>query len=110
MLRAVPTGGDAYILKRVLMDWSDEDSATILSRCREAMSRDGKVLVIEMLMPSGNEPSPARSFDMLMLLNQPGGSIRTEADFRELFARAGLRLSRVVPTASPNSILEGVRP
>ncbi len=42
-----------------------------------------------------------------MLLNQPGGRIRTEAEFRELFAEAGLRLSRVVPTASPNSILEG---
>ena len=110
MLRAVPAGGDAYILKRVLMDWSDEDSTRILRRCREAMSQNGKVLVIEMLMPSGNEPSPAKSFDILMLLNQSGGRIRTEADFRGLFAAAGLGLSRVVPTASPNSILEGVRP
>jgi hypothetical protein len=109
MLRAVPAGGDAYIAKRVLMDWSDADSTTILRNCREAMTEDGKVLVIEMLMPSGNEPSPARSFDLLMLLNQPGGRIRTEAEFRELFAGAGLRLSRVVATASPNSILEGAR-
>lgn len=109
MLRAVPAGGDAYIVKRVLMDWSDEDSTTILRRCREAMSQSGKVLVVEMLMPSSNEPSPARSFDILMLLNQPGGRIRTETEFRELFAAAGLRLSRVIATASPNSILEGIR-
>lgn len=109
MLRAVPGGGDAYIAKRVLMDWNDADSITILRNCREAMTDDGKVLVVEMLMPPGNEPSPARSFDILMLLNQPGGRIRTEAEFRELFAGAGLRLSRVVATATPNSILEGTR-
>ena len=110
MLRSVPGGGDAYVLKRVLMDWSDADSTEILRRCREAMTPGGKVLVIEMLMPPGNEISPAKSFDILMLLNQPGGAIRTEAQFRALFAAAGLRLSRVVPTASPNSILEGVVP
>lgn len=109
MLQTVPAGGDAYIVKRVLMDWSDTDSTTILRACRTAMTDGGKVLVVEMLMPAGDEPSPARSFDILMLLNQPGGRIRTEAEFRELFAGAGLRLSRVVATASPNSILEGTR-
>ena len=109
MLRAVPAGGDAYIAKRVIMDWSDADSTTILRNCREAMTDDGRVIVVEMLMPSGDEPSPARSFDILMLLNQPGGRIRTEAEFRELFAQAGLRLSKVVATPSPNSILEGTR-
>src|SRR5437773_4391682 len=79
----------------------------ILRNCAAAMARGGRVLVVEMLMPAGNDPSPAKAFDILMLLNQPGGRIRTEAEFRELFAEAGLRLSRVVPTASPNSILEG---
>ena len=107
MLQAVPPGGDAYIAKRVLMDWSDADSTTILRNCRKALMDNGRVLVVEMLMPSGNEPSPTRSFDILMLLNQPGGRIRTEAEFRELFAGAGLRLTRVVATASPNSVLEG---
>jgi O-methyltransferase domain len=108
MLRMVPTGADAYLIKRVLMDWGDVDSITILRNCADAMGPGGRVLVVEMLMPAGNEPSPAKAFDILMLLNQPGGRIRTEADFRKLFAAAGLRLSRVVPTGSPNSILEGV--
>jgi len=108
MLRAVPSGADAYLIKRVLMDWSDVDSITILRNCADAMAPGGKVLVVEMLMPAGNEPGPAKAFDLLMLLNQPGGRIRTEADFHKLFAAAGLRLSRVVPTGSPNSILEGV--
>ena len=109
MLRAVPAGADAYLIKRVLMDWSDADSTTILRHCADAMSEGGKVLVVEMLMPAGNDPSPAKAFDILMLLNQPGGRIRTEGEFRELFTGAGLRLSRVVATDSPNSILEGMR-
>ena len=47
------------------------------------------------------------AFDVLMLLAHKGGRIRTEAEFRDLFTAAGLRLIRVLPTASPNSILEG---
>jgi hypothetical protein len=109
MLRAVPEGADAYLIKRVLMDWGDVDSTTILRQIAGAMAEDGKVLVVEMLMPAGNDPSPAKPFDILMLLNQPGGRIRTEKEFRELFTGAGLRLAKVLPTASPNSILEGVR-
>lgn len=109
MLRAVPEGADAYLIKRVLMDWGDADSATVLRQCARAMAEGGKVLVVEMLMPTGNDPSPAKPFDILMLLNQPGGRIRTEGEFHELFTGAGLRLSKVVPTTSPNSILEGVR-
>jgi hypothetical protein len=109
MLRAVPEGADAYLIKRVLMDWGDADSMTILRRCAGAMAEGGKVLVVEMLMPTGNDPSPAKPFDILMLLNQPGGRIRTEREFRALLTGAGLRLSKVVPTASPNSIIEGVR-
>jgi len=109
MLHAVPQGADAYLIKRVLMDWGDADSTTILRHCATAIPQDGKVLVVEMLMPRGNDPSPAKSFDILMLLNQPGGRIRTEKEFRELFSRAGLHLARVVPTGSPNTILEGIR-
>jgi O-methyltransferase domain len=71
------------------------------------MAKDGKVIVVEMLMPAGNDPSQAKPFDILMLLNQ-SGRIRTEAEFRELLTAAGLRLTRIIPTASPNSILEAV--
>jgi hypothetical protein len=62
-----------------------------------------------MVMTAGNDPSPAKPFDILMLLTQPGGQIRTEAEFCQLFTAAGLRLTRIIPTASPNSVLEGVR-
>jgi O-methyltransferase domain/Dimerisation domain len=108
MLQGVPGGADAYLIKRVLMDWGDEQAGRVLKNCAGAMPEAGKVLVVEMVMPPGNDPSPAKSFDLLMLLAHEGGRVRTEAELRELFAAAGLRLARVIPTASPNSILEGV--
>ena len=107
MLAEVPSGADAYILKRVLMIWGDQEATQVLRNCAAALTRNGKVLGIEMVMPPRNEPSPAMAFDVLMLLAHKGGRIRTEAEFRDLFTAAGLRLTRVLPTASPNSILEG---
>jgi hypothetical protein len=67
----------------------------------------GKVLVVEMVMPPPGEPGPATTFDILMLLANEGGRIRTESEFRELFAEAGLKLDRMIPTRSPNVLLEG---
>jgi hypothetical protein len=109
MFASVPGGADAYLIKRVLMDWADDDATTLLRNCAGAMAEHGKILVVEMVMEAGDDPSPAKTFDILMLLNQPGGRIRTEAEFRQLFAAAGLRLTRIIPTASPNRVLEGVR-
>ena len=89
------------------MIWSDEQATQTLRHCVAVLPRDGKVLAIEMIMPPCNEPSPATTFDVLMLLAHKGGRVRTETEFHDLFNTAGLRLTRVVPTASPNSILEG---
>ena len=73
MLASVPGGADAYLIKRVLMDWGDEDAARLLGNCAAAMAEGGKVVAVEMVMAAGNDPSPARPFDILMLLTQPGG-------------------------------------
>jgi hypothetical protein len=108
MLQRVPAGADAYLVKRVLMDWGDEQSARILKNCAEAMPKEGKVLVVEMILPPGNQPSPGKPFDVLMLLIHPGARIRTEGELGKLFEAAGLRLNRIIATPSPNSILEGV--
>ena len=109
MLQGVPAGADIYLIKRVLMDWGDDQAARILRNCAVALPNDGKVLAVEMVLPPGNEPSPGKSFDILMQLVHADARIRTESEFGDLFAAAGLRLTRVIPTPSPNSILEGVR-
>lgn len=109
MLHSVPAGGDAYLLKRVLMDWSDEVAIKVLKNCREAMQPDGKILVIETVVPEGNEPSVSKILDLIMLALQHGGRVRTEVEHRALLEAAGLELTHVIPTPSPLSLLEGVR-
>lgn len=79
--------------------------APILRHCREAMAPGGRVLVAENVIPPGNRPNWGKLLDINMLV-VTGGKERTREEFRDLLARAGLRLRRVVPTASPLSLLE----
>ena len=103
---AIPRGADAYVLRHVVHDWSDADTVSILRHTREAAAPDGRVLVVEIVIPAGNEPSFGKWLDLMMLAY--GGKERTEKEYRELFEKAGLRLTRVVGTRAPVSIVEGV--
>jgi len=105
--QSVPAGGDAYVLKNIIHDWNDEKAITILRNCREAMPADGRVLIVEMVVQPGNDPSPAKMFDITMLVAE-GGQERTEVEQQRILQAAGLRLSRVVPTPSPVSVIEAV--
>lgn len=106
MFQSVAPGGDAYILKRILHDWSDTESTRILRSCRRAMAPNGKLLVIEFVVKPPNQPDVAKLMDLNMLVLLTGLE-RTEEEFRELYAGAGFRLTRVVP-AGRLSIIEGV--
>ena len=105
---SVPASGDAYLLRHVLHDWDDGKAVSILRNCRDAMDPDGRVLVVETVIPSGNEPCFGKWLDLMMLV--VGGRERTRKQYGRLFSAAGLRLTRVVPTAHEVSVLEGVRP
>lgn len=105
---SVPAGADAYLMKHIIHDWDDARALSILKNCHRAMPETGKLLLVEMVVPKGNEPHFAKIQDLEMLLS-PGGLERTEAEFRELFAAAGFELKRIIPTASPMSIIEGVK-
>jgi O-methyltransferase/methyltransferase family protein len=104
---AVPSGADAYILSWIIHDWDDDRSITILKNCRRAVARDGRVLVIELVIPPGNEASLGKLYDIHMLA-MTGGRERREDEYRELLAAADLRLTRVIPTSDPRSIIEAV--
>jgi hypothetical protein len=104
---SVPKGGDAYIMKYILHDWNDEACVKILANCRAAMNEKGKVLVVDNVIAPGNDPGWGKLLDIQMLII--GGRERTRKEFAAIFAAAGLRLTRVVPTKCPLSIVEGVR-
>ncbi len=103
----VPAGADAYILSHIIHDWSEEQCLVILGNCRRAMSPHGRLLLIEMVLPAGDTPHPGKMLDMVMLM-VPGGRERTETEYAALLDKAGFRLTRVTPTASPVSIVEAV--
>jgi hypothetical protein len=104
----VPAGGDAYILSHVIHDWSEEQCLTILGNCRKAMKPEARVLIVEMVLPTGDEMHPGKLLDLTMLLI-PGGQERTEAEYGALLDKAGFRLTRVVPTKSAASVVEAVK-
>jgi hypothetical protein len=106
--QSVPRGADAHILSHVIHDWNQEQCLTILNNCREALNSDGRLLLVEMVLPDGDAPHPGKMLDMVML-TIPGGEERTAAEYGALLDKAGFRITRLVPTASLVTIVEAVR-
>lgn len=104
---SVPAGADAYLMKYILHDWNDEQCLTILRHCRAALAPGGRVLIAEHVIRAGNRPDWGKLLDINMLV-LTGGQERTQAEFRTLFARAGLRLRKVHATGAALSLLEAV--
>jgi hypothetical protein len=105
--KAVPSGADAYIMKNIIHDWDDERAIAILKNIRTAFEgrRDGRVILLEAVIPPGNQPDFGKLIDIEMLL-MPGGRERTADEFASLFSRAGFHLARIVPTESPLSVVD----
>ena len=99
---------DAYIMKHIIHDWDDERSIAIMKNIHTAMTGNGKLLLLEMVVPEGNQPHPSKILDLAMLA-LPGGLERTATEYEELFERSGFRLNRIVPTMSPFSVIEAVK-
>jgi hypothetical protein len=102
----LPAGGDVYVFKRVLHDWDDARCVELLKRCRAVVPPSGRLLVVDAVIPPGNDPHPAKIVDLVMM-GILAGRERTEHEFAALFDAAGFSLSRVVPTHSMLSIVEG---
>jgi hypothetical protein len=98
----IPPRADVYVLKKVIHDWNDQQSVVILRKCREAMATQGRVLVAETIISPGDQPDTIKLVDANMLAVTGG----TESEYEALFAAAGLRLERVIPTARAISVLE----
>ncbi len=104
---AAPAGGDAYLLAAIIHDWEDDQATRILGNCRQAMVSNGRLLLIERVVPSGDEPDPSKLMDLVMLVG-PGGQERTQAEYDTLLANAGFHLSRIVPTSSYANVIEAI--
>ncbi len=103
----MPSGHDAYILSHIIHDWDQDQCQTILQNCRRAIDPEGRLLIVEMVLPEGDTPHFGKLTDIMMLVG-PGGQERTAAEYAPLLSRADFRLTRVVPTASNVSVVEAI--
>jgi hypothetical protein len=104
----IPAGSDAYLMSHILHDWDDEQCLTILKNCHSAMKPGTRLLVVEAIIPKGNEFSIAKLLDLEVFV-MGGGRERTANEYRELFEHTGFEISRIVPTAESISIIEAIR-
>jgi hypothetical protein len=96
-------------MKHIIHDWDDPRALTILRNIHVAMGeKKGKVILLEMVLAPGNDPHPGKFLDIEML-TMVSGRERTEAEFAELFQRAGFKLTRILPTKSPTCVIEAVK-
>jgi len=107
MFDSVPSGGDAYMLKSILHDWSDDRSVAILQTCRTSMPPHAKLLLGERVIPPGNMAHPGKFMDLHMLVAVEGRE-RTAAEYEALLAAGGFTLTGIIATGRPMSIIEGV--
>jgi hypothetical protein len=103
--QSVPEGAEAHVLKFILHDWNDEECVQILENCRAAMAPEGRLIVIEVVVPEESRPDFSHLMDLNMLV-MTGGRERTAKEYGALLARGGFKLTRIVPTASPFSVIE----
>jgi hypothetical protein len=106
--KEIPVRADVYMLKHIIHDWYDDIDQTILKNIGKYMPEDGRVLIIDAVIPPGNEPHLKKVLDIEMLI-APGGVERTAEEFETLLKNSGFRLNRIIPTDSPNSIIEAVK-
>lgn len=103
---SVPAGADAYLMRHIIHDWDDEKATTLLRNVHRAMDDRGRLLVVEGIIPPGNGPCFGKLLDLTML-TLPGGKERTEQEFKTLYESSGFELTKIVPTTSEVSVIEG---
>jgi hypothetical protein len=106
--QSVPEGGDAIVMKWIIHDWNDEQSVAIMKNCHRALPENGKLILVDAVVPETSEPHFSKFIDLNMLV-MTGGKERTAEEFRRLYEASGFKLVRIVPTESPFSVIEGVK-
>ena len=104
---SIPAGADAYFMKHILHDWNDEDAACILKNIRAVIPSNGKLVLAETVVPSGPNFHPGKLIDIEMLVFLKGKE-RTKVEWHKLLEGAGFRLTRIIETKSPLSLIEAL--
>ena len=106
IFESVPSGADAYMMKSIIHGFNQERALVILGNIRRSIQSQGRLLLVEYVVPPGNTPSLGKLNDLNMLVI-PGGRERTREEFEDLLGAARFRLGGIYPTAA-QSIVEGI--
>lgn len=101
----VPAGYDAYVMKRIIYNYDDDEAVEILANVRSAMSSDGRLLLLEPVWRRGNAFEMGRLMDLKMLV-LGNGRVRNRAELRTILERAGFALTHLIPTPMV-AVIEG---
>ena len=102
--KEVPVRADAYVMRWILHDWSDEESVALLTNVRKIATPNARLIVVESVIPETSEFDMGKWMDLNMMVMATGRE-RTAAEFRDLLYQAGFALEQIVPTRSPLSIV-----
>jgi hypothetical protein len=103
--KQIPAGSDGYLMSHILHDWSVDRCTEILKNFHNAMKPDSKLLIVEMIVPPGNQPSIAKILDLEMLVTT-GGKERTESEYKMLLESSGYHLTKIVSIEESVSVIE----
>ncbi len=106
--KEIPAGSDGYLMSNILHDWSDEQCHLILRNCHKAMTLESKLIIVEMVVPPGNQPSIAKLLDLEMMVTT-GGRERTKTEFKSLLESCGFKFARIISTKENICVIEGIR-
>jgi hypothetical protein len=102
----IPVQADAYVMRWLLHDWSDEESIAILNNLKKVARPNARVMLVESVVPETPAFDMGKWMDLNMMVMATGRE-RTAAEFRELLGKAGFELEQIVATPSPLSIVIG---
>jgi len=105
----IPASADAYFMKNILHAFSDEDCLRLLRKVHSVMAPNGKLIILETITEPDNKPSLGKLVDLLMMTGTEGGKERTKEEFADLCSRSGFRLTKIIRTIAPFSVLEAVK-
>jgi hypothetical protein len=108
MFAKVPSA-DAYILKHIIHDWSDEECVLIFSAICRVASADAKLFIAEYIVPGPETPHFAKLFDIHMLCWGTGRE-RTSEEYAALLDQAGWKyVNTFFPSSGAMGVVEGIK-
>jgi hypothetical protein len=111
-MQSAPAGADVYMIKHVLHGRRDAEAITILKNCRAVVPQDGRLLVIEFILPplvsQANAQLEGHLMSDLNMLAVTGGMERSERQWKTLLEAAGFVLTRVYPVGGDTAMVRDV--